>query len=249
MERCEELAVIGIKKTSPQCLASARVMDMDTSPSYGDYMCPYPRSSVLASACTLAEYKPKMRPVRTQAGSEEPGTTSGELDPDVTFTFKRSSLIGAAIGNVIGLAGYVYTARRHNRKNAETIAAQSGALKIAACTENPILCTTHDDIVTELRESTNRTDGVKLEAEDIRLASFLHDVVDRHAGSLREQDGSLSVKSLHRNEDLETTMLREIRSVATNHGDPIRAEAVAAAVNRVLANNRQRALRDRRAPG
>ena len=83
------------------------------------------------------------------------------------------------------------------------------------------------------------------------LAKALHGVVDAHASKLREEDGSLSVNSLRRDEDRETAMLSDIRSAAAEHGDETRADAVEAAVNRVLATNKQRAFaaRDHETPG
>lgn len=210
------------------CLGLPLVQGDPSMPPFRAYVC----TGATGELATLCDHAPSNK-TETETDTETQGTvtlTGGQA----LASYGGAVLSSGALGLWVGATG-------NNRMTTR----QQEALQVAACINNPMLCTTLDDIVTELQDSTEREDDVRLEASDEALASALHDVVDKHASLLREEDGSLSVKSLKEDKDLEMTMLDEIRTVAAREGSKSRADAVQAAVNRVLQKNSNDAYHQR----
>lgn len=155
-EQCENVAVSIVQETSPQCLALASVMDVQDSPSYGDYMCKRPRSIVLTGACAVAGYNPRRRPAPAQPGPGETKSEKTKEDDLQWLPLKRSDLV--FLGALAAYGEYKMNKRLGHALKARR--AQDAVIKSYACEINPILCSTTEDLKNALAEKGVNDDNV-----------------------------------------------------------------------------------------
>ena len=232
MEQCENLAVSIVQETSPQCLALASVMDVQGSPSYGDYMCKRPRSMVLTGACAGAGYNPRWRPAPAQPGPEETKPEETEEDNLQWLPVKLSDL--ALLGAVAVYSDYKTNKRLRHALKARR--AQETVIKSYACEVNPILCSTTDDLKHELEveDVGQNTDNVAS-----LLQAHMEDITSQHF-----RDRGAYYKTFNENvtndrtDNTNAQIMESIKQVAQDHG--VDKRKLEQAVERVFAKHTTR---------
>jgi len=211
-ELCENLAVTSVRETSPTCLVLASVMDAEDSPSYGDYMCKFPQSEVLTSACVLAGYRPKTRPEPVQPSSEEPDTA--EEDDMQWLPLKRSNI--AFIG---ALTGYdLYRTHKKWGRTRQASREQDRVIKSFACRVNPIVCSTTEDLKGALKDKG--VDEDKVDDVASLLQGHLDAITTAQFRDTEEIHRPLTQMSLTEDYTSRTNkrVLESIKQVAEVHG-------------------------------